>query len=32
MTRIAEHVKEHHGFDPIPSELIEKVKTAIKGQ
>jgi len=32
MTKIAEHAKEHHGFDPIPPELIEKVKAAIKDQ
>jgi len=30
MTKIAEHAKEHHGFDPIPPELVEKVKAAIK--
>ncbi len=32
MTKIAEHAKEHHGFDPISPELIEKVKSAIKDQ
>ena len=32
MTKIAEHAKEHHGFDPIPPELVEKVKAAIKDQ
>jgi len=31
MTQIAEHAKEH-GFDPIPAELVEKVKAAIKDQ
>ncbi len=32
MTKIAEHAKEHHGFDTIPPELVEKVKAAIKDQ
>ncbi len=31
MTQIAEHAKEH-GFDPIPADLVEKVKAAIKDQ
>ena len=31
MAQIAEHAKEH-GFDPIPVDLVEKVKAAIKDQ
>ncbi len=31
MAQIAEHAKEH-GFDPIPADLVEKVKAAIKDQ
>ncbi len=29
LAQITEHAKEH-GFDPIPADLVEKVKAAIK--
>jgi len=30
--KIKTHAKEHHGFDEIPPELVEKTKANIKDQ
>jgi predicted small metal-binding protein len=30
MKKIAKHARKGHGYDPIPEEMLEKVKKAIK--
>ncbi len=30
MAKIAKHAKEAHGMDPVPPDVMEKVKKAIK--
>ncbi len=30
MNKIAKHAKKKHGFDPIPEDMLDKVKKAIK--
>ena len=30
MKKIAKHAKKKHGYDPIPEEMLEQVKKAIK--